>query len=1032
MLFSWGHRPRGRHTLRRHRGGVRRSTAVLAVTALAVTGLSAPAGSAPANPSSPSDPAGASASWIELTSGAVRLAGAGWSSASSEANPGPNRSHLDADAAGRNLVLLDGVKVPLADFIDFGQAGALYSESEATSPTAARGISGALSADGALTLDRANGGFTPVDIDLLALFRKAGVSGLTNLLVDQARLRLGIGGAEVRAENGVFVDLDGVGGPGRYRVAQADLDLGSPVVKAAAGALYDAAGRMDRAAEDRLNQLLDTSTLGGSLPDGTTLSAHVSSALQEKVVAAILARPVTTKNHVLTVDFSTGTATIHLDQALHGQETEDGPLLPPQDVRPGDPTGLNSQDPDTELINDELYPMVAESVHDLMNEVTAIALGAVENALDSITVDFTATRAGATATWTANLGSNQLAPVQCMPAGGACDQLAAAVEATRPAYDEVFAPLRDLLVGDQGDQLFRLAVDDVKTGLITIPVRNALKPVIDLAAKVLSVQVNHQTSRSCTTPDGGSGVDRLSVSAFSIALVPALNLGRLSLGNASARVEACAPAARASVLDANSGTVPVAGLGYSEAWPGTSPGPNRAGPNPSVLGQQYVLLGGVEVPVEDFVEYGDLAGIQSESTATSPTDARAVTGAVGPDGSISLDNTPASGTGPARIDLLALLRRGGIDGLTDLAIDRATLDLGALGAEVQAEAGRILDPDGVGGPGRYRVGQADLELHSPAVEQASAMIYDAIGLMDQAAENTLNKVLDLTALTKALPYGTSLTAHITSRMQEDVFAAILARPVTTKNHVLTVDFSTGTATIHLDQALHGQETEDGPLLPPQDVRPGDPTGLNSQDPDTELINDELYPMVAESVHDLMNEVTAIALGAVENALGAITIDLGAKLAVSPTDSATVAWSLNLMGDQLNPATCTPTGLTGRVLCGTLMLAVNLLKPVVNKLVVPARNLLLGDAGDQLFRLAVDDVKTGLITIPLRKAVKPFLDLAAMGVSVQVNHQETGTCRNPDGSTRLGALQVSAVSIAVLRRANGAQLNLGNAGVRTPC
>ncbi|TNM50859.1 choice-of-anchor G family protein, partial [Nocardioides albidus] len=380
---------------------------------------------------------------------------------------------------------------------------------------------------------------------------------------------------------------------------------------------------------------------------------------------------------------------------------------------------------------------------------------------------------------TANLGSNQLSPVVCSPGGAWCDQVTAGVEATRPAYDGLFVPLRHLVVGDQGDQLFRLAVDDIKTGMITIPVRNLLKPVIDIAAKVLSIQINHQSSRSCTTPDGGTGIDRLSLSAVSIGILPALNIGRLGFGNASARVDACAPTARASVMEANSGSMPVAGLGYSEAWPGTSPGPNRAGPNPSVLGQQYVLVGGAKVPVEDFVEYGDLAGMLSETTATSPRDGRAVTGAVGADGSITFDDTAGSTSAPASIDLLALLEQSGLDGLTDLAVDEATLELGALGSEVQAEAGRILDPDGVGGPGRFRVGQADLTLHSPAVEKAASMVYDAIGLMDRTAESTLNKVLDLTALTKALPNGTGVTARVTSTMQDKVFAAILAKPITT-------------------------------------------------------------------------------------------------------------------------------------------------------------------------------------------------------------------------------------------------------------
>lgn len=1007
----------GRH--RRRRIAWKRPLAVLAVTTLTVAGQALPATSAASNPN---DPAGADASVVELGLGQARLGGAGWSSASSESNPGPNRSGVNADALSRNVVLANGLEVPLDDFLDFGQTGALHSESAVTSPYDARAISGALGADGSVTLDRKDGGFSPVDVDLLALFKRTGVSGLSDVLLNEATLRLGLSGAEVIAQNGQFAS--------QYRAGQADLLLTSPAIKQAAASFYDAAGQMDQAAEDRLNEMLETGPFAQGMPDGTSLKAHVTSQMQDQVVAAILARPITSKNDILTVDFSTGRATIHLDQALHGQETVDGPLLPGQDVRPGDPTGLNRQHPNTELIDDELYPMVAESIHDLMDEVATIALGAVERSLDSITVDFTATNSdGSVANWTANLGSDQLSPVVCNPAGPTCDGMAAAVEGSRPAYDGQFAPMRNFLMGDSGDQLFRLAVDDIKTGMITIPVRQALEPIIELAARVFSVQVNHQRTRTCDLPAGGTGVDRLSVSAFSIAVLREANLARLNFGNASARVDACAPTARASVVDSNSGGTPIVGAGYSEAWPG-NPGPNRSGTNASIGGQPYALVGDVKVPLEDFVEYGDAAGMQSESTATTPKDARAVTGLVGADGDVEFDNTDGSTFDPAEIDLLALFRRSGVDPAG--FVDQATLRLGALASEVVVEGGTFLDPDGVGGPGRYRVGQADLLLHSPSIDEASAMIYDAIGQMDQAAEENLNKALDLSSLTGALPHGTTLKAKVTSEMQEKVFAAILAQPITTRNNLLTVDFATGTATLHLDQFLHGQETVDGPLLPGQDVRPGDPTGLNSQHPNTELIDDEIYPMIAESVHDLMDEVTTIAIGTIERSLASVTVDFTAVLMPSPTDGATAQWSVNLMGSQLNPVSCNPVGWLGGLLCGVLIATANVATPVVNDVLIKGRDFLVGNAGDQLFRLAVDDIKTGVITIPVRQALEPFTESAARVFSVQVNHQERGTCRAPDGSTHLGSLKLSAVSIAVLREENGAQLNFGNSEVHTPC
>ncbi|GGO86324.1 hypothetical protein GCM10011584_08360 [Nocardioides phosphati] len=694
-------------------GNWKKGLAITAAGALAVVIPVMPAAQA----AGADEPGGASASVFESGIGSLPIASAASSEASSETNPGPNRSGLNATALGRATIKIAGVDVPLSDFIDFGQAGALYSESAATTPFDARSISGTLSSDGSIQLDRADGGFAPVTVDLLSVLKKVGVSGLTDSLVNKADLRLGIGGAEVIAKGGDFLDPDGVGGPGRYRVGQADLDLGSPVVKGASATLYDAAGRMQTAFEGKVNDLIDKGAVASRFPAGTTVDADVHANFQDKVMKAILAQPITTKNHIITVDFSTGVMTIHLDQVLHGQETVDGPLLPAQDVRPGDPTGLNNQNPNTEIVDDEIYPMVAESIHDLMDEVYNIAAGVVVGSLDSTTVDWTATTKpdadnSAVTTWSTTLRGTTTKAPSCVATGpngpALCDAQTGVVKAT--TWADPLKAAYDYWTADNADQLFRLAVDDLKTGMITVPLRNAVAPFLDVLAKVVSLQVNHQETRTCTMADGTKGINRLRVSAVSLAVLRNANGAVLNLGNAGSRVAACTPMVQASVVSVG-GNQPLAEEGYSEADPGTNPGPNQGGVDPSVLNTRTIKLGGADIPLDQFINYGQLATMLSESTATTPNDGRAITGAAGADGSIELDSLDGTTFDPATIDVLSVLRKAGASGLSDLAVDQLLLKLGIGGSELQAVDGRFTDPDGVGGPGRYRIAQADLDLH---------------------------------------------------------------------------------------------------------------------------------------------------------------------------------------------------------------------------------------------------------------------------------------------------------------------------------
>ncbi len=452
------------------------------------------------------------------------------------------------------------------------------------------------------------------------------------------------------------------------------------------------------------------------------------------------------------------------------------------------------------------------------------------------------------------------------------------------------------------------------------------------------------------------------------------------------------------------------GVGYSEAdWPHNA-GPNTSGPITTI-------------PASDYLDFGQGGGMQSVSSATSETDASALSGFVGSDGTITFDRTSGR-FAPATIDLLALMRKGGAD-LSDALVDEATLRLGIGGSELVADGGRFLDPDGVGGPGQYRVGQADLDLHSPKVAEAAAMMYDAAGTMDRATEEFVNKTLSLPSVS-----GTSLTARISSNMKDRVFKAILAEPITSKNKVLTVDFSTGRATLHFDQALHGMEVNKGIVTGTQVVRPGDPTGLNSQNPNTELLDSEIYPMIAETVHDLMDEVLTIAVRAAQGALSSVTAEFTAKQADS-TGTAVATWTVNLGTGKVSPAQCTATGLTGNVKCVALTSLVNtVIAPVSSTALVPVRDALLGEGGATLYRLAIADLKTGLITVPVRAAVEPIFLQVTKFVSLKLNAQKTFTCVAADGSRRLAGVDLSAVRLS--SPAAGVGVGLGNSSVSLRC
>src|SRR5690606_311769 len=82
-----------------------------------------------------------------------------------------------------------------------------------------------------------------------------------------------------------------------------------------------------------------------------------------------------------------------------------------------------------------------------------------------------------------------------------------------------------------------------------------------------------------------------------------------------------------------------------------------------------------------------------------------------------------------------------------------------------------------------------------------------------------------------------------------------------------------------------------------------------------------------------------------------------------------------------------------------------------------------------FNTLINDIKTGAITVPIRNALEPFIEMLAQVVSLQLNRQVTEVCTAPDGTELGSSLEVSALSLGLVQAADGARLNIGNAGVR---
>lgn len=444
-------------------------------------------------------------------------------------------------------------------------------------------------------------------------------------------------------------------------------------------------------------------------------------------------------------------------------------------------------------------------------------------------------------------------------------------------------------------------------------------------------------------------------------------------------------------------------LAQSKAGSESDPGPNREAFNGAIGGDEVIDFGaGYEIPLDEFLSFGEAGAIHSESTATDAKNGKAVTGIVGADGGLTLDGKDSE-FGTAKVDLLSLVAATGKSDVTKGLIDQADLNFGLGGSWVEAVDGEFQDPDGVGKYGQYRVGDAKLELHSPAIEDAGDGVSDAAGQMEDEVADAVNDAL---GLGKALP-GMTVDTTVTSTIQDDVLDAILREPITTDDGLATIDLGEGS--VEVDVARIGGN-DDGVI--------DRPVGINNQDPNTELIDDETYPFIASSIHDAIEKVIDVAVDTAIESLRSANVNVD----ITALDGTTASWDMDLTGEVSNYS-CESAGATGAVSCTTIDGVMKTMETVMG----PVYDTLSDPSG--LLYDAFTTIKTDMMTVPIRAALDPFLKLIADNlVSLQINHQETTECTTADGSKAVNGVKVSALSLGV---ADGkARMNFGNAGVRT--
>ena len=236
----------------------------------------------------------------------------------------------------------------------------------------------------------------------------------------------------------------------------------------------------------------------------------------------------------------------------------------------------------------------------------------------------------------------------------------------------------------------------------------------------------------------------------------------------------------------------------------SSPGSTEASSTPldvEALNALKVSLGdGVSLPlVSDadgggLLHLGNAGALNAYGHAPQYNDATASAGAVGSDGALNLDDINNGDFGNANVDLTAVLKQLGLDGVTDQVVDDLSLELGAIASTANSN-GTDYTPE-------YVVADGTLTVSSPAVEGISDSLTEVVNgtgdtleevIGDKGLVNSLATIgLDLDVLLASVKVGgddTQVSVEVGDAL-DGIVENLINKELEDKSGIVSIDLET--------------------------------------------------------------------------------------------------------------------------------------------------------------------------------------------------------------------------------------------------
>ncbi|WP_446430142.1 choice-of-anchor G family protein, partial [Leucobacter sp. 1207-22] len=483
----------------------------------------------------PTAPSAAQGQLINIDALTADLASLAFTQTSYPADVGPDTGQLDLGLLQNETISLgNGIQLPLLKnpstgkgLITLGQLGAASSYSESTSNTSSKASSGVLGEGGAIAVSPNTGtGTDPAYIDLTELFDQLSVSGLTDTLLDQARLEVGGIATAAESTNDVVTS--------EYVLAGATLKLRSPAI----GELATGLGSVVQTAVQPVSDLVAP---GGALAGllntvkGTVnslslggLGVKVNSAevsiagvddVGDTVVNQLISTPIANNSGSVSIDLGTGEITLDIAKLIQEADGSD----------------INNLPANYNVVSADFVQAIVQGITDSLAGITTKVTTILESVLDNLAVklhlDVSALCVPLTGICTAH-GAVNIDGSLAQFAG--TDSAAPGVTTTLSLVgidlglllNPVIAVVVDTIASVTGPAVLGV-LDTVSAGLgnvvnplveaVTAPLEPVLRGVLD---QLVTLRINEQPTELSPAQEGDLGAGSFTVRAISLGLLP--------------------------------------------------------------------------------------------------------------------------------------------------------------------------------------------------------------------------------------------------------------------------------------------------------------------------------------------------------------------------------------------------------------------------------------------------------------------------------------------------------------------------------